>query len=399
MNLREQWFFKRGVENSLLLYILLFLACLNFEGRGPVFFFIYSIYGIIVSKNVEWDNSLIPYIALFVGAFIPSVIFYDINDIIKSFTYYLCFFAAYRAYYAAENKESYLFRTVWTAVLGLFSHLLLLYFSNFMILEHIEGERMLIDFWTGDFIQVTIVGLVSSVPIAFSFYCLFLSRNVVSVVLGALFLGVAFLINVDTATRTPFVIFAIVYAVLFWEVFRSSEGRKKVHMVLFFVVLFVLLAFKFLPYLETTAIGQRYEEDGMETSRLQLMGDYFNLMVEYPFGGGFGEKTIQKQAHNFIQEGYDMFGILFFLALILIVFQIIVREIKLHTIINKNKCTYLIFILYLVILLQSLTEPVIQGYPQLLWLLFVVDGFAVPYIRDNYEIIQEEAQEETQEDV
>ena len=128
MNLREQWFFKRGVENSLLLYILLFLACLNFEGRGPVFFFVYSIYGIIVSKNVEWDNSLIPYIALFVGAFIPSVIFYDINDIIKSFTYYLCFFAAYRAYYAAENKESYLFRTVWTAVLGLFSHLLLLYF-------------------------------------------------------------------------------------------------------------------------------------------------------------------------------------------------------------------------------------------------------------------------------
>ena len=53
----------------------------------------------------------------------------------------------------------------------------------------------------------------------------------------------------------------------------------------------------------------------------------------------------------------------------------------------------LIFLLYLTILLQSSTEPVIQGYPQLLWFLFVIDGFAIPYIRDYTSILEDETKE------
>jgi hypothetical protein len=314
--------------------------------------------------------------------------------IVKSFTYFMSFYSAYRGYYSSNNKPTYLYRTVWAASLGLFIHMLLLYFSNFMILEHTEGERKLIDFWTGELIQVTIVGLVTAIPIAFSFYCIFLSRRIIPTILGICFVVVAFLVNVDTATRTPFVIFAIVYAVLFYELFKSSDKRTKVLLLLLFVTLLLIGIFFFLPYLETTALGERYESVGMETSRSQLLVDYFNLMLEYPFGGGFGEKIIHKQAHNFIQEGYDLFGMLFFLSLIIITFQIIVRAIHLHRNTKKNNCIYLIFLLYLTILLQSSTEPVIQGYPQLLWFLFVIDGFAIPYIRDYESVLEDETKKD-----
>lgn len=393
MSIRNIWFFKRGIENSIVLYILLFGACLNFLGRGPIFFFMYSIYGIVMSKNVKWNHAFIPYLGLTLSAFVASLLFFDTMTIVKSFTYFMSFFSAYRGYHASNSKESFLFRTIWAATLGFFMHLLLLYLSNFMILEHIEGERTLVDFWTGELIKVTIVGLVSAIPIAFSFYCIFLSRRIITTLLGIGFVVVAFLVNVDTATRTPFVIFTIVYAVLFFELFKSSAKRTKVLLLLLFATLLVIGVFFFLPFLETTALGERYETDGMESSRSQLMVAYSNLMLDYPFGGGFGEKIIHKQAHNFIQEGYDLFGMIFFLSLIIITFQIIVRAIQLHRITKKNNCIYLIFLLYLTILLQSSTEPVIQGYPQLLWFLFVIDGFAIPYIRDYISILEDETKE------
>ena len=347
-----------------------------------------------MTKNVKWDHVFIPYIFLTVSAFVASLLFFDTTTIIKSFTYFMSFFAAYRGYYSSENKESYLYRTVWAATLGFFVHLLILYFLNFVILEHAEGERFMIDIWTGEIIMVTLVGLVAAVPIAFSFYCIFLSRRLLTTLLGIVFVVVAFLINVDTATRTPFVIFAIVYAYLFFELYKSSEKRTKVLLLIVFAIILLVGIIEFLPYFETTAIGARYEEDGMESSRSQLLVDYFNLMFEYPFGGGFGEKIIQKQAHNFIQEGYDLFGMFFFLSLIIITFQIVVRAIQLHRITKKDNCTYLLLLLYLALLLQSSTEPVIQGYPQLLWFLFVIDGFAVPYIQDYRSALENETEEE-----
>lgn len=391
MRLSNIWFFKRGIENSIILYILLFLACFNLLGRGPVIFFIYSVYGIVLSKNVKWDNSLIPYIALAIGAFVPSIIFFGFNEAIKSFTYYLCFFAAYRGYYASGNKELYLLRTVWAATLGFFTHMLILYLTNFVLLEHVEGERIVYDLWTSELLPVTLVGLVSSVPIAFSLYCIFLSRNVVSAFFGIIFICVAYLINVGTATRTPFVIFAIVSVFLFLEIIRSIEGKKKIRIIMVSVILFLLLAYALIPYLETTAIGQRYETEGMETSRSELMVDYFKLMLDYPFGGGFGQEIIHKQAHNFLQEGYDLYGMFFFFALIIVFVQIVMRGFEIHRIKEKNNCCYIILLCYLVILLQSLVEPVIEGYPQLLWLLFVVDGFTIPYLRDNYMEVEEES--------
>ena len=53
--MKHIFFLKSGIENSIVLYILLFLACLNFSGRGPVIFFFFCLWECVLNKRLDFE--------------------------------------------------------------------------------------------------------------------------------------------------------------------------------------------------------------------------------------------------------------------------------------------------------------------------------------------------------
>lgn len=382
--MKHIFFLKSGIENSIVLYILLFLACLNFSGRGPVIFFFFCLWGYIKTYNIKmvWNTSAICYSFMAIVAVIVSCVYFDEKDILKAFVYYLAFAVGYKCYIASKDRQSYIQRIVFFLFAGYLMNLLLTYYFNFIILGHVEGKRELYSIWTGEAFSVTLAGLMSCVPIAYSFYCFFCKHKWQYILLGALSVFVVVVVNMGTATRTPFVLMAVIYIAMLYELLRNKDGQNKKKIIIVCTLASFIIIYKVLPSMVNSAIAERFAEEGVTTSRNDITLMYIHNMLEYPYGGSQILAKTKKLAHNFILESYDMYSIFFFMFMIVLLLQICYRIYSLHRLSCKDESIYLLLAMYLSIGIQIMLEPVIGGYPQLLWTLFLIDGITMPYLRD-----------------
>lgn len=377
-------FRRRGIENSLILYVLLFLACLNFLGRGPVFFLIFCLWGVLKSCKVgmQWNISSICYLLMTVFSSIVSFLLFDEKEVVKSFVYFLSFVVGYNGYKAAENKRNFVKRIIFFVFAGFFCNLIITYYINFIVVGHIDGQRLLYNFWTKELMASTLTGLMSSIPIAYSFYCLFCKQEWIYKVIGVISIVFVILINTGTATRTPFVLMGVVYLIMLYELFRSKAVKHKMRLLLLLFVVFGFLIYKILPNLADSAIGQRFDEEGVETSRVDITMEFIGEMLDYPFGGSEISANTHSLAHNFFLESYDMYGMLFFIPSIILFILMGKRFSKICRIKYKDDMTLLLIVIYLTVFIQIMLEPVISGYPQIVWILFMIDGMVMLYLSD-----------------
>ena len=219
--MKKAFFRKKGIENSITLYILLFLACLNFIGRGPILFLLFCIWGLIksIDVHIKWNVNAICYLLMSLAAIIASILFFDGKEIIKSFVYFLAFVVGYKGYLSSNNKNQFVKYSIFAAFAGFFCNVLITYYINFIVIGHTSGQRQLYSFWTNDLMSATLIGLMSSVLIAYSFYCIFCKQSVLYKVLGCIIVGLLSFVNLETSTRTPFVLIGIVYVFMLYELF------------------------------------------------------------------------------------------------------------------------------------------------------------------------------------
>lgn len=374
---------KKGIEDSYLLYILLFLACLNFMGRGPVVFLIFCIWGLIRAKNGKFQLNVSSacYLLMGITSTIASVLYFDSKDIVKSLVYFLSFAVGYMGYYAARDKQLFIKRTVFWAFVGFLLYLLFTYYMNFVVIGHIDGQRRLYNIWTNEFVAVTLIGLMCCVPIAYSFYCIFCTQNWIYRIVGVVCVVIVFMINMGTATRTPIVMTVVVYAFMLCVLFRSKVVKHKARLVTLLSIAAIFIAYKIVPIIESSALAERMDEEGLETSRNDITFKYMDNMLDYPFGGSQIQEHIHYLAHNFVLEAYDMYSVFFFIPMIILFVLMAKRFFKLLRIRNKQPIIFLLLSIYLACSIQIMLEPVIGGFPQLVWFLFLVDGMTIPYLR------------------
>ncbi len=374
------------VEDSFILCVLLFGACLNFMGRGPVIFLCFCLWGILKTSNykIRWNVSSICYLLMSLSSILASMLFFDAKEVIKSFIYFLVFIVGYKGFLASYDKELFIRRIIFSAFLGFEVNLLITYYSNFILIGHISGQRELYSFWTHDLMSVTLAGLMSSVPIAYSFYCFFCGYGWLYKILGIISVAVVFLINIGTATRTPFVLMGVVYISLLYEFFSCHNIKHKGKKFSLLLVACSVLVYTAIPKIANSAIAERFNDEGINTSRGDITITYIGEMLNYPLGGSEIAKHTNLLAHNFILEAYDMYGMLFFIPMIVLFILIMQRIIRLHKLKNKGDVSFLLFAMYLAMFIQIMLEPVIGGYPQLPWLLFLVDGITIPYLEGTH---------------
>lgn len=375
----------KGLDNSIILYVLLFLACMNCMGQATLFFLLFDLYGIfnIKFKGNGSNKDVLFYLMITFSAFVTSCFHYELAEIIKPLVIFFTFYVAYYGYQVVLDKEKFIKYLAFAVFAGFSANLLLTYYLNFYVIGHTAGTRILYNYWTHDYIAVTLIGLISSVVVGYSFYCLFCHPSRIMKILG--FCGILLVgkVNIDTATRTPFLILLAVYAVMLYELYRQSKLKQKLGLICLLGFIAFVLVHYLLPFLSDSAIANRLNESGLETSRWQIMDFYFSHLLEYPFGGHNISSILHKEAHNLLFEGFDYYGIMFFVFMLIAQVFMIHRLWRLHRIKNKTRIVFLLMAMMIAFFLQSWAEPVLAGYPQLAWSMFLFDGLIAAYLRDK----------------
>ena len=105
-------------------------------------------------------------------------------------------------------------------------------------------------------------------------------------------------------------------------------------------------------------------------------------MFDYLWGGNNIFHTTHTMAHNFIQEGHDLYGI--FATVFLLLFSAVAlwTLARLTFIRKKQPVVFLLLGIYISIFLQCFVEPVFEGYPILFGLMMLIHGLSVAYLQN-----------------
>lgn len=151
-----------------------------------------------------------------------------------------------------------------------------------------------------------------------------------------------------TATRTPIILLIITFILLILIYIFSANPKKSFKIIMstvfFLSLLFVAYHFNFLD-IKTNIINspliERFKSEKLETGRTEIFFIHLNNMKLSIFGGSKIYNTTGYLAHNFLQEGYDLYGIFGLIILILIFLSFIIILFRLLLKSNKNVVDYL----------------------------------------------------------
>lgn len=387
---------SKRYEDIILNYVLLALVSMNFLGRGSIVLLLFGIYNVLYIKNAKFTVEGTILLFMSFGMIIAMLIFPGvhlitghslINEVCKVLNFVLPFIVGYCGYAMSTDKEKYINRTLFAICLGYVAHIGLMYINNLRL--GIEG-RTLVSVWTGEEIAVTLIGLLSAYVIAYTVSSIIYNPKLLVKLFSVVGIIMVILINMQTATRTPFLLMIMLLALLLVMGFAANENKNYTHLLVFvFIAVLLFLLFEMNLFGVKTAVLEspivdRFQDEGMESSRTEIAKEYFNIMFDHPWGGGFGLETTNHNAHNFWQQFYDFYGIIPFMLALVVTASMFIKMIQLFAIKYKKSFEYTLISIYLITFIQMLLEPVVTGYPILFWTLLLVHGMASAHYKENY---------------
>lgn len=373
---------KQKLENNVLIYLMLFFATLNIFEFGATIWLLATIvimiihllkYQRIILANTIQD--LVFYSIFTIGASLASILFLGLNDLIKSVIPLFSLVSSALLVRMVDNRRVFLRRLLFVIFLAYLTQVILLYFHNINISR--ESQRVLYSLWGNKRISVTLVAVLCSYIIGYSISMVFYCKKLLFKFMFLIPLVFVVLINLMTATRTPFLIMIIVLLGTTLLYMKKAATIIKIRVIaggLFFAFLGLLCyfsnAFGIKTLIMNSPLFSRALESGLETSRGTIFLNHLNGMSISIFGGGQIQK-VYGYAHNIVQESYDLYGIL---ALISILYCL-VDFIRTLRVLSKTNNYYLFIVLpiYLAVVLQFLSEPIFEGYPLIFWNLIFIN--------------------------
>lgn len=378
---------RNSIENSKILYTLLFLSCLNIYEKGNVLFLILILFVIIYFRLkicIDKVNALLCLLLVSISV-VVSLCFYDFNAVIKCLNYGGSYIIAITLFNRAKNKDIIIKRLMFSVFLGFTAQIILV--GCFNLYKGQPSTRTLYAIWNDGLISVTLIALLSSVIIGYSFYAIVCNNNkmlkVFSIGAFAIVLGM----NIMTATRTPFILLILVYFSLFFMYLRNSSilTKKKFWIGILCVIVLVAICYEnnlfgIKTYLLKSALIERMGEEGLNTTRIDIAREFMDRIWRYPFGGSFIRTETSKYAHNILLEVYDLYGIVPFMVISVFYIQGIRNIFRMVRKGIFKSVNFLLMGLYLSIMIQMFLEPVIEGFPILFYIFLFIHGVSNSYI-------------------
>lgn len=382
---------QKNDSKLLISHILLCMACMNFLKRGSILFFLFVLwttFGIVLkNKKVVLDRSFIFPFFLTLGMFFSSIMYYGASEIIKSINYFLAFVVGYNLIYKTKKRSETAKNFIASIYSGFLIYLFLTFVKNNSIGFSVQ-RRLIYEFWKGEPVAVTLIGLLCSVIIGYSFYGILLQKNKILKIICVFSLWLTLIINIKTATRTPFVLFVCIYLMMGSIYFINSKMKNKLKMIILIcifigMILFCVLnnTFGIRDYILESSIFKRVMVEGFKTSRNDISEYYLEYFFEHIWGGRYIFSRVGRLAHNFILEAHDNYGIVTTISLLGITFEFLKNTLKMIKIRNKNAMIYLFISMYGAIFIQISLEPVFEGYPVLVMCFIFLHGMIIAYLK------------------
>ncbi len=382
---------KQYIENMPIIYLMIVLFCMNLLGRGSIVCLACGLLSLLlINKHLRFDRTALLLLIFTVLSALASFMFESAMEAVKCLNFVIMYLVGSNALRIARDKDTFIRRAIFSMFLGYFLLVALTYFSNLDDVS-VSGQRLIRNFWTGEYVSVTIVGLLSSVVIGYFFYAVISGRAWLRIV-GVASIAVVFLVNSMTATRTPIILFAIlalVMSAVYIFTSRRSSARPFLFILLILAVLGVLYAtdtFGIRTVVESTPIYKRFEAEGTQTDRFAVAREYLSIMLDHPFGGSAAYARIGVLAHNFLQQGYDLYGLPAGVILLLLLVLFARNVLTLIRRVDKRPVDYLLISMYIAMIIQAFLEPIFTGYPCFFFSLLFMHGMTNEYLRHADEV-------------
>ena len=379
---------KRALEDSWIYFLLIILFCFNLFGRGSIVCLVFSLFALLKMRDkLVIDGTGVAVLIFTAAAFISAFANYGIVAAIQCLNFGFMYVIGLNGYYNSDDKSKYLQRFFFALFAGFFSIVLFIIIWNFDN-EVVLGQRLAVNPWSGEYINVTLVGLLCSVLIGYFFYATFINKNLFLRIISIVSIVAVIAVNVQTSTRTPIVLLAIIMAIMVFLYLKDSKNKRAARIVLAISIVGGVLFFAYYldilglqSAVESTPIYQRFEEEGMDTRRTEVFVDHLRYMIKYPLGGEHIRETVEMDAHNLLQQCYDLYGAPAFLVLAVIFVDFIKNLILLFKLKERKSFDYLFISMYIIFLIQVCLEPVFTGYPCFFFSLLMFHGTANAYLK------------------
>lgn len=375
-------------ENNIINYILLTLICMNFLQSGSIVLVVFCLYNFFFVE--KYVNGLMGVLFLMSISMLPIILTGEdafLNEAIKTVNYVLPFFVGFNGYLKAFDKTVYIKRVLFSMFLGYSLQTAFTYLYNLSIGTE---NRVLISIWTDERASATLIGLLSAFVIGYSFSIILFGEKKVNKLVCTISIVFVVLINIRTATRTPFLMMLLVAVFFLALMMFEKSSKNKIRYLSFFVflglLLFIVLSlnlFGFRDYILSSNLFERFNKEGLETGRIEITKGHFKYMFDYPWGGGNISQLVGMGAHNIWQQCYDMYGIITCFFLLVVTVSIISQLIKLIRLSNKKTVEYSLIGVYFTMLVQMCLEPILTGYPIIFWGLIFIHGITIQYYKDR----------------
>lgn len=380
---------RRGFENSRIYYWLVALFCMNFLGRGSIVCTMFAVYAVLrMPRKIILDFSAVCALFLSVAAFLASMVHYGIVESIKALNFFLMYLIGLNGYYASKDRAAFLEKTIFSIFSGYAIFVMLTWIGNLNGVRMSKNQLVINNIWTGERMATTLAGLLSAVVIGYFFYAMVCQPSKRKKLYALAALGATIALNMETATRTPLVLLAINLIVMTAIYLASQKGRKAVWAFLAIIAGTIVLAiaalrnaFGIWTRIITSPIFTRFAEEGLNSGRVNIMAEHFRLMLDYPWGGEKIKNAVGAHAHNFLQQGYDYYGVFAAIPLLILGVTLFYNMITLIKLKKKNRFDYLLISMYLSMLIQACLEPVFTGYPCFMFSLLLIHGMTNGYLK------------------
>ncbi len=372
-----------------IILLFMFLGAINFVGR-----YYYCVYIAFLLFMAFEKGKIRPSVSLFSLVLLSLfVLLFDdswsgITDMIKPFTYPICFVMGYNLLnvqnnVTVESKEKALGNIIFLVAFANFIHFALNMITNFGSLS-----RNTIDFWTKSILSAT--GQMALACLAIGVACAFLFSNSKPghKVLSVIILTIILAYNLILAGRTLIVMIAGILAVSYiYYMIKSDDRIKKLKVFIWVIAIFALIAvcygidlFGIRTAVEQSNLYNRFfgeysvinvEED----SRLDYKLAYISKMLSYPFGGNHIFAEVGTYAHDLLLDTYDRSGVFTFLAVLIYIISSIANMVKILKSTNSSFfIKQLVLCTYIVLYMEFLVEPILIGMPWLFATFCFIDG-------------------------
>lgn len=378
---------KNGDRKNLIFYIMLVLASMNFMHEGSMLVLCLCTFVCVqLGFCLKIDRWGLITIFMAFSMFPIAFHFYSITDAIKCLNYALCYVVGYNTYINAKEGLLIIHRTIQSVFTGSLLYVLLLIFNN----PREPGyQRVLVDIWTGEYISVTIVAVVTSFIIGYGLYLLFYDKTLKAKIIAASALFLVVYINYMTSTRTAYVLLAVMFWAICFMKYIELRPKEKIRFLATIAIIGIIIVLLYrIDYrsiktnIESSLLWERFFVDANSASRIDILINHLKYADVYLFGGGLISKQVGITAHNVVQDFYDNYGVFSTIFFICIQCREWWRLYLLSKL--KDRTSKLLVVIYLTMLIQLLTEPVVSGYPIYIWNLFIIDGLASAYLKNVY---------------